>query len=43
MLRTMDGRMEWVDGRERRVPHVSVPPELVTLLVAAVVLLALVL
>ncbi len=41
MLRTMDGRMEWVEGRARRLP--GLPPELAAVAVALVVLLALVL
>jgi len=41
MLRTMDRRMEWVDGRERRLS--SVAPELAAVAVGLVVLLALVL
>lgn len=41
MLRTTDGRMEWVAGRERRLAGVST--EAVAVLVAAAVLLGLVL
>ncbi len=41
MLRAIDGRMEWVDGRERRLSGVS--PEAAAVVLAFVVLLALVL
>lgn len=43
MLRTMDGRMEWSEGRERRIKLSVVSPELAAVAVALVVLLALVL
>ncbi len=41
MLRTMDGRTEWVDGRQRKLSGRA--PELAAVAVAMVVLLALVL
>ncbi len=41
MLRTIDGRMQWVDGRQRRLTGAS--PEAVAVVLAFVVLLALVL
>jgi hypothetical protein len=41
MLRTLDGRVEWVEGRERRLSGVSA--EATAMVLALVVLLALVL
>jgi hypothetical protein len=42
MLKTMDGRMEWVEGRERRAES-AMSPEAVAMVLGIVLLVALVL